>query len=415
MNFFRVRREEWAALSASFGYFFLLLACYYTLRPLRDALGAGIGATNLRWAFLATFGTMLIILPIFGWLASRLPRRRLLPVSYLFFLGCMGVFRVLFSQYEGTFWLGMVFFVWLSVFNVFVVSIFWSFMADIYSSDQAQRLFGPIAAGGSLGAIVGPILTGQLVTIVGVANLFVIAAVLLSGALLVALKLLRLAPDKSVMEARKMGGGALEGATLAAKEPYLRRMTAFMYLGTFTGSLLYLLQIQTVGQLDLPTDQTTALFAAVDRTVNVLTVILQILLTGRMVGWLGFGITLSLLPLIGLAGFTILTLSPILWLIIGLQVLRRSTLFAVTNPVSHMLFAAMGPKSKYKFKNFLETTVYRAGDSSGSWLFAGVIAAGGGLAAVAAIGAGASLIWARVSHDLGQRFVALRDGEKVLP
>ncbi|MDX1571075.1 MAG: MFS transporter [Xanthomonadales bacterium] len=403
----QIRRGEWAAVALSFAYFFLLLASYYMLRPIRDALAAAnIGAQDLRFAFLTIFLVMLVLTPVFGMLAARLTRRRLIPLIYLFFLANIVLFYWLFGAFSNTAALAYVFFVWLSVFNLFVVSVFWSFMADLYDSERAQRLFGPIAAGGSLGAILGPLLTRHLAESLGLPPLMLIAATLLGGALACMLALDRTWKGTGDGPSRPMGGGALEGAKLAFSNSFLRGMTLLMVLGTLSGSMLYLLQIDVVGKLREDPAQLTAFFAGVDLSINVLSVLIQLTLTGRVLAWLGFPATLALLPLIALLGFGLIAAHPSVWVIVGLQVARRTTLFAIANPVSQMLFTALGVHSKYKFKNFLDTVVYRAGDTLGSWLFAGLIAAGG-IGLVAATGCLVAAAMVAVAIWIGRAYLRL--------
>ena len=401
---------EWPALALSFAYFFALLACYYTLRPVRDALAAAtVGASNLRYGFLATFLVMLALVPVFGAVASRLSRRRLVPVVYGFFILNIVALHWIFERYGDRAWLGFAFFVWLSVFNLFVVSVFWSFMADVFRRGQATRLFGPIAAGGSLGAIVGPLLTGSLVEAIGVAQLMWVSAGLLTLALLCVFGLLRIAPRPEVASDEPMGGGVLEGMQLAFRHPFLLAMTGFMVLGTMTGAMLYLEQAQVVRSLSEDPAVLAAFFARVDLAISVLAILIQVLLTSRLLAAFGFAPMLALLPVIVVAGFALLAVHPVLPLIVATQVLRRGTLFAITNPVSQMLFTAVGPHSKYKFKNFLDTAVYRLGDTTGSWLFAGILAAGGGLVGVSVIGAVAAVGFLLVSIWLGRRYRELVD------
>ncbi|MEM9302179.1 MAG: MFS transporter [Pseudomonadota bacterium] len=414
-RWFQVRPGEWSPTVLAFCYFGLLLASYYTLRPVRDALVTSvIGAEEIRFGFLATFGVMLALVPVFGSLAARLPRRRLIPVVYVFFIASILVIRGLFGQHEGERWLAYFFFVWLSVFNLFVVSVFWSFMADIFDEEAARRLFGPIAAGGSVGAIVGPLITRTTVEAIGVADLMLVSAVLLGGALGCMLLLARRAPRDRVIAAEPMGGSPLEGLRLAVSRPFLRGVTGFMILGTLTGSLLYLFQVQLAAQVAEDTDQLAAFFASVDLAVNFVSILCQLLLTGRILARLGVGKTLAILPLLVLLGFAVLAAFPVLAVAIAMQILRRSVLFSITNPVSQMLFTVVGPRSKYKFKNFLDTAVYRAGDTTGSWVFAGLMGVAG-LPAVAAFGAVAGIAFIMLSGWIGRRFEAISNSGDAPP
>lgn len=399
-----IEAGEWRSFIVSFCYFFVLLACYYTMRPLRDALAANvIGTENLKYPFAITFVLMLCLTPVFGWLAARVPRRRLIPIIYGFFFTTILVFASLFAKYGEAANVAIAFWVWLSVFNVFVVSVFWSFMADVYNSEQAKRLFPPIAAGGSLGAISGPFIGGQLVSATGIPSMLLIAAVLLAVAAAAAIYLTGLTQNSGIKKAKPMGGSVIEGASLAIRYPVLRGFTAFMVLGTLTGSILYFIQLQILRDLNLQTDKLAVILYNLDMTVSVVVLLIQLFVTQRIVRITGLTVTLLILPVLVVLGFSAIAVAPFIWLVLLTQILRRGTLFAITNPVVHTLFAPMGPHSKYKFKSFLETAVYRAGDTTGSWAFPPLLAAAG-IAGAAVTGAVAGFVWIGVTLWLGRRY-----------
>ena len=236
-----VKQDELPAVAWSFLYFFFVLASYYTLRPIRDAMAVAGGVSNMQYLFTATFVMMLLIVPLYGLLTSRVSRHRFLPAVYVFFVINILLFYTLFRLQPEDLWLPRVFFVWVSIFNLFIVSIFWSFMADIYQSTQARRLFGVIAAGGSAGAVAGPLLTRQLVELVEVHNMLLISALLLSLALACQLNLIQWSirnprPRREHNPARPMGGSVLAGAKLVFKHPFLAAMAGFMILGAMAGS-----------------------------------------------------------------------------------------------------------------------------------------------------------------------------------
>jgi AAA family ATP:ADP antiporter len=410
---------EATRVAGSFLYFFFVLAAYYTLRPVRDALAVEGGVENIQYLFLATFLSLLAIVPLYGWILSRVPRKHLLPLVYIFFIINILVFRNWFQSDVDDPWLARVFFVWVSVFNLFVVSVFWSFMADLWRGDQAARLFGLIAAGGSAGAIFGPFLTSQLVESQGLSTLMIISSLLLTAALACLMWLLRRASGAALGTQDDpgvpMGGEILAGARLLLKHPFLARISGFMILGTFTGAMLYLQQAKIVSiHFDTPAT-VTGVFARIDLVVNLLTIAIQITLTAHIVGRLGMALTLAVLPVLATIGFGAITFVPILAVIVGVQVLRRGALFAITNPAANMLYTVVGPQSKYKFKHFCDTVVYRAGDTAGASLFAGIMATGAGLAVVAAVGMMIAAFWTLLGIRVGRDFKAMRHSDKTLP
>ncbi len=419
-RFIDVRGGELAALILSFSYFFFVLCGYYTIRPLRDALAVGGGVDTMQYLFSATFVCMLAIVPLYGWLASRTPRRTFLPLVYVFFILNLIAIHFAFRLAPDATWLGRAFFVWVSVFNLFVVSVFWSFMADIFDPGQARRLFGIIAAGGSLGAVVGPLLVRQWVETIQTQGLPLLSAGLLCGALACLMALVRLTRDRPRVDRRDdpslpMGGSVLAGAKLMFQHPFLAAVGGFMVLGTFSGVVLYFQQAEVISEHFSDPARVTRVFAELDLASNALTIVIQVILTARLVGWLGMGTTLALLPLVAAAGFLVISFLPVLGFIVVIQVLRRAILFGITNPAAGMLYTVVGPQSKYKFKNFVDTVIYRGGDSSGAWAFTGLMAAGAGIAGVALVGMAAAVVWIVLSLWIGRRFVQMRREGSTLP
>jgi AAA family ATP:ADP antiporter len=403
-----VKQEEVAALSWAFLYFFSLLCSYYIVRPMRDEMGIAGGVENLQWLFTGTFLAMLAVVPLFGWVSSRFERRRFLPAVYGFFIINLLLFFALFRYGVTHAWVARAFFIWTSVFNLCVVSVFWSFMADIFSNLQARRLFGFIAAGGTAGAVCGPLLTTLLVLPLGPANLLPVSAGLLGIAVLC---IHRLGAWHAVTaegnqatppNAAAIGGQVLAGVQLVLRSPYLLGIGLLMLLFTTLATFLYFQQAQIVRDSFADPAQRTAVFAAMDLAVNILTLALQLLLTGRMVRWLGLGWTLALLPLTLGAGFLALGLSPVLAVLVVVQVLRRAGNYAIMRPAREMLYVVLGREEKYKAKNFIDTVVYRGGDAVSAWAYAGLRALGLSLAMIAFVAVPLSLVWARVAYRLGQ-------------
>ncbi len=422
----KVRPGEWGPLLLSALYFFFVLSSYFMIRPIRETLAVGIfdGSDNLRLheLFQVTFLVMLAIVPLYGWLASHFPRRRFLPWVYVFFISNLLILAAVLGSDISNPLLARGFFTWVSVFNLFVVSVFWSFMADIFHSSQAKRLFGMIAAGGSAGAIVGPLLTAGLVRHIGLAGILLLSALLLSGALATLLVLIRRYrtrdDDKTQVSEAPMGGSIFAGLLLIARYPFLLGMTAFMLIGTFTGVMLYMAQAQAIADAAASQTDRAQLFASVDFIVNLATFLIQILLTARIVRWLGLALTLLILPLVVAAGFAALAVAPTLAMIVGSQVLRRAVLFGVANPASQMLYTVVGPQSKYKVKNFIDTVVYRGGDTLGSTSYHALSSQSGPALGVGAISGGIgvplALIWALLAWWLGRRYQYLADRKRTM-
>jgi len=403
-----VRPGEMAALFWACGYFCALLCSYYIVRPLRDEMGVAGGVEHLQWLFTGTFIAMLAAVPLFGWVSSRYPRRRFLPAVYGFFILNLLLFFLLFRAGLTHAWVARAFFIWASVFNLFVVSVFWSFMADIFSNARARRLFGFIAAGGTLGAVAGPLLTTLLAQSLGPTNLLPLSAGLLGVAMLCIQRLGAWqpppgeTPDPPAQNDAAMGGAVLAGMWLVLRTPYLLGICLLMLLLTLLSTFLYFQQAEIVRDAFSDPGQRTAVFAAIDLAVNVLTLACQLLLTGRLVRRFGLAWTLALVPLLLAAGFLALWLAPQLAVLVTVQVLRRAGNYAVMRPAREMLYVVLGREEKYKAKNFIDTVVYRGGDALSAWLYAGLATLGLGLSAIALLAVPLSLLWARVAYGLGQ-------------
>ncbi|MDH3310184.1 MAG: MFS transporter [Gammaproteobacteria bacterium] len=409
-----VEAGEWRALCWSFAYFFALLCGYYILRPVRDAMGIAGGVQQLQWLFTATFVAMLAAMPLYGWVTSRFPRRRFLPYVYYFFIANLLLFHALFEAGDPGAWVARAFFIWASVYNLFVVSVFWSFMADLYSNPQARRLFGFIAAGGTTGALAGPALTAVLAVPLGTNNLLLVSAAFLAVAVLCIHRLIawrKQVPaaqsEQAASEERAMGGGILAGIRLAARSPYLLGICLLMLLFTTLSTFIYFQQAQIVRDSFVSSAERTAVFAAIDLAVNSLTILLQVFLTARIVRVLGVGGTLALIPLLLAAGFTALGMAPVLAVLVVVQVLRRAGEYAITRPAREMLYVVLAREEKYKAKNFIDTVVYRGGDAVSAWAYAGLRALGLGLGAIAFIAVPLALAWAWVAFKIGRRQEAL--------
>lgn len=408
-----VKKHEVSALLWSFSYFFCVLCSYYILRPVRDELGIQSGVENLQWLFTGTFAVMLLAVPLFGWASARLPRRRLLPLVYLFFIVNLLAFWALLESGIAARATARAFFIWVSVFNLFVVSVFWSFMADLYSNEQARRLFGFIAAGGSAGGLVGPTLTAVLVTRLGVFNLLLLSAALLALALVCIARLARWGAtprEGSVAPGGALGGGALAGVQLLLRSPYLAGLCLFVLLYTMLATVLYLQQAHIVRDAFPDPAMRTQLFARLDLAVNTLTIFGQIFLSARLIAAAGLPLTLALVPAFSVIAFMALALAPALAVLIVIQVLRRAGGFAITGPAREVLFTVVTREQKYKCKNVIDTFVSRGSDVLGAWAFTLLAGLGLGLGGVALVAVPLALTWVALALALGRKQERLRAG-----
>ncbi|MFQ5935481.1 MAG: NTP/NDP exchange transporter [Acidiferrobacterales bacterium] len=412
-----VKAHELRAVVWAFLYFFALLCSYYIIRPMRDEMGIAGGVENLQWLFTATFVAMLGAVPAFGWITSRYPRTVFLPAVYLFFAACLLLFFLAFHSDVTHAWVARAFFVWVSVFNLFVVSVFWGFMADTFDSAQAKRLFAFIAAGGTVGAITGPALTATLAAPLGPTNLLLVSMAFLGVAVLCVRRLIRWraetgaspagAVPQSVAEERPLGGSVLAGFKLVLGSPYLLGICVLMLLFTTLATFLYFQQARIVAAAFSDPGQRTAVFAAMDLAVNGITIVLQVFLTGRLVKAIGLAPTLALVPILLGVGFFALGVWPVLGVLVVVQVCRRAGNYAIMRPAREMLYTVLDRESKYKAKSFIDTAVYRGGDAVSAWAYAGLSALGLGLSAIAFIAVPLAAVWASVSYGLGRRREAL--------
>jgi AAA family ATP:ADP antiporter len=381
-----LRPGEAGAALAAFLYFFALLAGYYLLRPIREEMAIRGGVESLPWTFTATFGAMAVAIPAYSALVARVPRARAVPIVYRFFLLNLVAFFALFRAGAAPGWTGRAFFVWLSVYNLFVVSVFWSLMADVFTSEQAKRLFGFVAAGGSAGAIAGPALALGLVHLVGIPGLVLLSAALLEVAARSAARLARRpAPGGARAEGGEaLGGTALSGIAPVVRSRYLLGIAVHVVLFTVTSTFLYLVQARIVAGALGESTRRTQLFAGVDLAVSALQLATQTLATGRIVAGLGLGVALALVPAVTAAGFAALAAAPTLWTVGAFQAIRRAAHFAVERPAREVLFTVVSREEKYKSKALIDTLVYRGGDAAGAWAQAGLAGAGFGVAALSA-------------------------------
>ncbi len=420
-----VKTEEWPPLLWSFCYFLSLLCAYYIIRPMRDEMGVAGGVDNLQWLFTATFIAMLVLVPVFGWITSRYPRKVFLPVIYYFFISNLFAFFLVFESVAERVYVARIFFVWASVFNLFAVSVFWSFMTDLFSEEQSKRLFSLIAAGGTCGALLGPALTALLVTPLGANNLLLVSAALLCLSVFSIKQLSQwrastgaASPTDSSNDTSNntsnnkaddepLGGSILAGVRLVIQSPYLLGICLLMLFFTTLATFLYFQQAQIIQDHFTDRESRTAVFALVDFATNALTLILQVFIAARLIEKFGLPAILSFVPVLLAVGFGVLALAPGLAAIIVVQTIRRAGNYAIMRPAREMLYVVLEREKKYKAKNFIDTSVYRAGDVISAWVYTGLQAIGLGLAGIALLSVPLALIWAKLCHSLGKQQLQL--------
>jgi len=409
-----VRPDEARALAWSWLYIFSILSSYYVIRPIRDEMGVASGVENLPWLFSGTLLGMIAVNPPFAALVRKLPRAAFISVTYRFFMANLLLFFLLlkFSTPEQNIWIGRVFFIWTSVFNLFVVSIFWALMVDVFNSEQGKRLFGFIAAGATLGSIMGSSLTAALAERVGPTYLLLASAAILEIAVFSVRRLSRLSEALSLSPAARsgeapVGGKIFSGVTHALKSPYLINISGYMLLFAVTSTFLYFEQAAVVGQSFAGRAARTAFFAKIDLLVNVLTLGIQLFLTERILRTLGMALTLTLLPGLSAVGFAALGFAPTIAIVVAFQVLRRAGNFAVARPARELLFTVVPREDKYKAKSFIDTVVYRSGDQLGAWSYGLLSFLGMGLTAIAFVAVPLSAAWLLNGFWLGRRQEAM--------
>jgi AAA family ATP:ADP antiporter len=398
-------------------YFFFALASYFILRAVRDAAGVAAGTGQLPWLFTGTLLTTLVMNPVYATVVARLPVRRFIPVVYRVFIALLLGFAAIIKYGPASWepWLGPAFWILTSIYSLFVPSVFWGFMADSFRPEQGKRLFGFISVGGTLGALAGAFLTSQLATVVGTPVLMVLSVLLLEAAVQAA----RRFPPSFRPESRArdeaqqpVGGTSLAGITHVLRSPYLLGVCLYMLLFTIGSTVLYFQQAEIVGARYADREARTAFLASIDTVVQGLTVLAQLFLTARVIRWLGVGVTLAILPLVSVVGFTTLGVAGTLMVFVAFQVLRRAGEYAVTRPAREVLYTVVSAEDKYKAKNFIDTFVYRGGDQIGAWSYAGLQAIGMSVATISLCAAPVSAVWLLVGLWLGRRYRAREAGER---
>ena len=411
----RIEHGEWPKLALAFSYFFLLLGGYFMLRPVRGTVAAN-NSDILHWLYTATFLTMVALVPVFGFLVSRFRRGQFIPGIYAVFVGVLLLFAMGFEDEATPQWIQRTFYVWLSVFNLFVVSIFWSFMADIFRPGQATRLFGVIAAGGSFGAMLAPWVTRLVVADFGARGVMLTAAVALAAATAMAVVLGRFVRQEHRQRpAPVIGGSVWEGAVRVFRSEYLLYACLLMLLHNLTSTFLFNGLAVLVDREIVGFAERTAFFSTVDQVVQVLAFAFQFFITSRLIHYLGMPRTLVLVPTVLAGGFVLLGSSMGLVLFAGLQVAQRSMNYGVIGPAKEMLFTVVDRETRYKSKNFIDTVVYRGSDVTASWIFKGLMSAGLGLSQIAWLYVPVLGLWGFGAWRLGRIYNRLRAAGDDLP
>ncbi len=401
-RFVNVEPQEAAALLASFAMFFALLSAYYIVRPVRDEIGVALGKDSLHELFTVVFFVMLVLVPLFGFVAARFPRRYVLPSIYIFFAANLVIFWIVMRASPDNRWALGTFFVWGSVFNLFVVSLFWSLMSELWSHDEAKRLYGFISAGGTAGALAGPLLTQGLVRIFAPVDLMLASAALLIASMFASLLLRRLRPLEADGETEPTGGGILDGAIKVFTTPMFARIALFIFIANVIGTFFYLEQARLVSASIANSADRVLFFSERDLLVSVVTFLIEVFGTARIIRRFGVTTALLALPVTGAFGVLLLSSDAALWVVAAVMVAERVVSFALANPAIKLIYTLATPAEKYKVQNFIDTVVFRGGDATSGWLYSLL---GGGLGfAAGATGAVAIplvVVWLWAAQRLG--------------
>ena len=397
---FNLQRHEAGAVIAGFGMFFLLFAGFFMLRPVRETMGVAGGVDNLPWMFTATFVGVLLAMPVFGWVAARVARRRILYWVFGYVAATLLAFAAGMASMPQDPWLARAFYIWYSVFNMLAISVAWSVLVDVFAIGQAKRLFALMAAGASLGGLCGPLLADRLVTPLGHAGLLALSALFLAGSAIAAARVQRwrdlhpLPAEAAASSAQPLGGNPFAGALDVLRSPYLMGIAVFMLLLATLNTFLYLRQAELVASAFPDATRQTQVFARIDFVVQALSLLAQLFITGRLAQRLGVRVLLAGVPLLMAAGFLWLALAPTFAVFVVVMVARRAGEYAFIRPGREMLYTIVPPEQKYKAKNFNDTVVYRGGDALSAWVKAGIDAIAQQPMIAMLIGAGLALAWA---------------------
>ncbi|MEH6637303.1 MAG: MFS transporter [Halioglobus sp.] len=406
----KIEAHEVNATLSSFLFVVLLMSAYYILRPVRDAMASDWSDAEVSWLWTLNFFVSTAVVALYGVAVSRFRFQLLVPAMYGFFALTFAVFYVSSSAFVDRTLIDKAFYLWVSVFSLFHISVFWSFMSDLFSKEQAGRLFSIIAAGASVGGLIGPSIPSFFSESLGTDNLMLIASVMLLLPIPIIFHLQSL--KSSVLQKEltapaastaKIGGNPFAGFKMFFSNPYLLAIGLFIFLYTGISSFVYF-ELKNL-LADLSRAERTAVWAQMDLAVNTLSIATGLFATGRIVTRFGMPFTIALVPVLICVGLVVLAISPFLAMVIGLQIVRRAGNYAVTRPAREMLFTRVDRETRFKAKPVIDIVAYRGGDTIMAWLFTGLTQGLGlGLAAVALVGAGIAALWAIVGIYLGRWF-----------
>ena len=405
-----IEGHEIKAVVGSFLFVIVLMTAYYILRPVRDAMASDWTDAEVSWLWTLNFFISTAVVAVYGVLVSRFRLRLLVPSIYAIFALTFLSFYALISTMADRTLVDKSFYVWVSVFSLFHISVFWSFMSDLFSKEQAGRLFGIIAAGASVGGLVGPSIPSFFSASLGTDNLMLLASAMLLVPIPIIFYLQSLKSSDLHNESLaaqtpqiKIGGNPFAGFKLFFSNPYLLAIGLFILLYTGISSFVYF-ELKNLLS-DLSRAERTAVWAQMDLAVNVLSIAVGLFATGRIIGKFGMPVTIALIPVLICAGLIIVAVSPFLGAVVALQVIRRAGNYAVTRPAREVLFTRVDREARFKAKPVIDIVAYRGGDMLMAWFFTGLTQGLGlGLAAVAAVGAGIAALWSIVGIYLGRWF-----------
>lgn len=412
----QVAPQEVRAVLLAFACYFVLLGSFYILRPVRDAMATVFGVDELQNLFTGTLLFTLIAAPLYAWAATRMRLSLLLPGVFGLWVVNVLIFYVLFNQAPHNRWVAAAYYWWFSVVNLFMISVFWSLMVDVFSARQAQRLFGFIAAGGSLGGIAGPLTTRLFVNAIGPDGMLLVAA---AGLVLIIVLVCLLIREKERLrthddEAQQttldhgLGGGSFDGFKALFKSSYMLNQALFMMLMTWVATVGYYIQTELVTAAFSDLARRTQALADIDLVVNVCSAAVLIFGLGRFVTRFGVTASLVLNPIIMVVVFIGMAVSPSWLMLQAMQITRRVSQYAIARPSREICFTVLEQKHRYKAKSVLDTVVYRFGDLTAAWIQSGLRQAGFGLQGATWLGLMSSAAWGVVAVAMGRRYEVLR-------
>ena len=404
-----IKQREVKAVIFSFLFVVVLMTAYYILRPVRDAMASDWTDAEVSWLWTLNFFISTGIVALYGMAVSKFRFRLLVPTMYSIFAGSFVMFYLLGSISDDRTLIDKAFYVWVSVFSLFNISVFWSFMSELFSKEQSGRLFGIIAVGASVGGLIGPSITAYFSVSIGTDNLMLIASMMLLIPIPIIFYLQSKATDLNnekldlTPTSHPIGGNPIAGFKMLFSNPYLMSIALFIFLYTGISSFIYFELKNLLSDLSRP--ERSAIWAQMDLAVNILSISIGLFATGRIVGKFGMSVTIAMVPVMVCVGLLILAISPLLGVVMILQIIRRAGNYGMTRPAREMLFTLVDRETRFKAKPVIDIVAYRGSDMLMAWLFTGLTQGLGlGLAAVAGVGAGIAALWSLVGIYLGRWF-----------